>query len=232
MFSNLGKAPPKFDAPYPAWADDEIEVIEEAIHCAWAIMLETTDGLNALNTGTEVEITNNLQDALEIVLNESRVARFSPTIFCPPIRGQELEDHTGVFLEKRPDLSFQRYGLVPATRHYALFFECKVVGRGRSFKSYVEDGVERFCDGKYAWGMQHAGMLGYVHSEFPEPEFKNSAIKNWPNPSTSVSITPITSLTNKHGTVGLSEHSRNFVLRNGSTPGNIRLRHLWLTTTK
>src|SRR5258708_31137479 len=117
-----------------------------------------------LASASEPVITLRMQDALEVILNSVAVNGFSPAVFGPPIRGQELEDVSQKKLEKRPDLTFQQHVAVPATRHHALFFECKVLGRGRTVGDYVKDGVRRFCDGRYAWAMPHAGMIAYSFS--------------------------------------------------------------------
>lgn len=230
-YRNLGLAPPKLGAPFPSWDIQDIQIIEIAIGFAWKLLLNDQDARTLIKSGKEVEISNKLQDAIEQILNEELIDGFSPAVFSPPIRGQELEDYSGRRLEKRPDLTFQRHGTLPCTRHHALFFECKLIGRGRTVKDYVRDGLERFCDGRYAWAMPHAGLIAYFvgvnGSADPATALATYWINTTPDDPT-IPALPLRPEVCTELTMVTTLHQRSFVLQNARQPGPISLRHLWL----
>lgn len=229
MFRNLGFSPPKLTAPFPPWDVERIKIVEEAISAAWQMLLADDVVAVELASASEPVITLRMQDALEVILNSGAVNGFSPAVFCPPIRGQELEDVSQKKLEKRPDLTFQQHVAVPATRHHALFFECKVLGRGRTVGDYVKDGVGRFCDGRYAWAMPHAGMIAYSFSTRFDSAW--SVLTAYWNSGGVVALTiPEVDPVEEASTapVCVTRHKRSFTLPNNKPPGAITLRHLWL----
>lgn len=230
MFLNLGTAPQGPPPPFSAWSSRQIQTIERAIAQAWSQITVDLHCQAVLTGGTEPQITAMLQDALCELLNSGQVAGFSPATYLCPIRGQELDDYTGERLEKRPDLTFPRLSSRPASNHNALFFECKILGRGRALDDYVKDGVRRFQDGIYAWAMPHAGMLAYVIGpEAADPGTSLPAIWST-DPGPAAPYAPIEPVSDEGGVpaVALSRHARTFMLRNGEAPGHILLRHLWL----
>ena len=113
-------------------------------------------------SAAERDITVKLQAKLIQLLNTGELSGFTAAVFAPPIRGQEVDNYSGKEKEKRPDLTFLRLAARPVSNHHAQFYECKVIGRGRTVDDYHNDGVLRFVDGRYAWGMAHAGMIAYV----------------------------------------------------------------------
>ena len=230
MFLNLGTAPHGPPPPFSAWSRKQIQTIERAIVRAWSQITGDPHCQAVLTGGTEPQITAMLQDALCELLNAGQVAGFSPATYLCPIRGQELDDYTGKLLEKRPDLTFPRLSSRPASNHNALFFECKILGRGRALDDYVRNGVRRFQDGIYAWAMPHAGMLAYViGAEAADP--CSSLTATWSaDPGPAAPHAPIEPVRGEGGVpaIALSRHARTFTLRNGEAPGQILLRHLWL----
>jgi hypothetical protein len=230
MFLNLGTAPHGPPPPFSAWSRKQIQTIERAIVQAWSQITRDPHCQAVLTGGTEPQITAMLQDALCDLLNAGQVTGFSPATYLCPIRGQELDDYTGKRLEKRPDLTFPRLSARPASNHNALFFECKIVGRGRPLDDYVEDGVGRFQEGIYAWAMPHAGMLAYVvGAEAADP--CSALAATWSTDTgRAAPYAPIEPVSGEGGVsaIALSRHARTFTLRNGEAPGQILLRHLWL----
>ena len=233
MFNNLGLPPsPKFEAPFPAWSQKDIWLVEQAIVSAWQHLVQDPNARAVLRSGGEVEISHKLVEMLERILNASSIKGFTGRRFCPPIRGQELQDVSGTRLEKRPDLTFQLISSQPYTQLNALFFECKRISPKRLVSAYINEGLVKFCDQRYAWGMHHAGMLAYVQNLAPAPLAKTELEKYWTNNPTSptLPISPLTFDASGTTTVTISMHKRHLPLPNGNASGDITLRHIWLTT--
>jgi hypothetical protein len=232
MFSNLGLPPsPKFEAPFPAWDQKNIRLVEQAIASAWQHLVQDPNSKTVLCSGGEVEISLKLIETLERILSSSLLKGFTGRRFCPPIRGQELQDVSGTRLEMRPDLTFQLTSSQPYTQHNSLFFECKRISPKQLVSAYINEGLIKFCDQRYAWGMHHAGMLAYVQGLVPPPKAKSELEKHWANNPTSPTM-PIFPLTvDSHGSVAvtISKHKRHKPLPSGAASGDIVLRHLWLS---
>lgn len=231
VFNNLGLPPsPKFEAPFPAWSHRDIQLVEQAIVSAWQHLMHSSSTQSVLNSGSEVEISVQLIEVLESILNAGLIKGFTGRRFCPPVRGQELDDATGKQLEKRPDLTFRLTSSQPYTQHNALFFECKRISPKTRVSDYVNEGLVKFCDQRYAWGMPHAGMLAYVQNLVPPPQAKNELEKYWakhPRSST-VPLCDVAIDTSGVISVAITKHRRYLSLPNGNAPGDITLRHLWL----
>jgi hypothetical protein len=197
---------------------------------AWTQAADTAHGSALLAAGTEPEITAMLLDCLTALLESKHLHGFSPAIFGVPIRGQELEDYSGEYLEKRPDLTFPRLSARPTINHNALFYECKILGRGRSVDDYVKKGVARFENGHYAWAMQHAGMIGYVVEANQGANAQAVLSKYWATtkPAPCAPIGTVKEDKSLAPWIAISIHARAFTLRNGVPPGDITLRHIWL----
>ena len=197
----------------------------------WAHLMQTAGGREVLATGTEVQITVMLQDALEELLNAGSLEGFSAAFFVPPVRGQELDDYSGCHLEKRPDLTFLRHSAVPSTRHNGLFYECKLLGRGRKLKDYIENGVARFEDGRYAWAMPHAGMLAYLGDAAYTGNAEKELDKCWKSyvpPALHAPVGAVVTDETSSPLVAVTLHPRTFLLPSGRSPGDVELWHLWL----
>lgn len=184
-------------------------------------------------TAIERDITFELQKQLIDLLNTNEVRGFTAAAFAPPIRGQEIEDHSGLEKEKRPDLTFLRLAARPVSNHNAQFYECKVIGRGRTVDDYHKDGVMRFVDGRYAWGMPHAGMIAYVTP--PPTSVASAALESyWKKDREEAPLAGLPSCEleldeTASPTIAISKHARKFALPNSAEPGDIVLRHLWLS---
>lgn len=234
MSFNLGQ-PPVGPPPYSPWKLNQLRIIERAIAVAWGQIMGQPHFVKWAQTAVERDITVELQKRLVCLLNTREVRGFSAATFSAPIRGQEVENYSGEEKEKRPDLTFNRLAARPVATHHAQFYECKILGRGRTLDDYHGDGVMRFVDGRYAWGMPHAGMIAYV-SPPPSPlaEVVLADFWKWDKNSKPRRGLPTRDLaldTGPDSRVVISVHARSFPLNDGAAPGEIALRHLWLSTT-
>ena len=98
MFFDLGSPPKGPPPPFPSWHTRQVKVVEKAIAAAWQDLMSKPHARALLMSGKEVEITAMLQDSLTTLLQGKKIRGFSPAIFAPPIRGQELEDYSGEYL--------------------------------------------------------------------------------------------------------------------------------------
>ena len=213
-----------------------MRTVERAIAIAWGRLMSQPAFVTWAQTAIERDITIQLQKQLILLLNTNEVRGFSAAVFAPPIRGQEVENYSGSEKEKRPDLTFCRLAARPADTHNAQFYECKIVGRGRTLDSYHNEGVMRFVDGRYAWAMPHAGMIAYVSP--PPAAVADVALDGYWSQTRLDALAnglPTDKLqvdTAVGPTVVISIHQRTFQLPNQQHPGDIVLRHLWLSTVE
>lgn len=233
MFINIGLAPsPRLCAPFPAWKEKDIHLVEHAIVVAWEYLRPDAAATHVLNRQKEVEISIKLIDILETMLNDESVSGFTGRRFSPPVRGQELIDVTAEELEKRPDFSIRLISSKPYSNHNSLFFECKRISPTRSVADYINEGLMKFCDQRYAWAMSHAGMLAYVQDVTPTPQANIELEKHWFNNPTSFTVAICDPVVEKNGSieVTITKHQRLHSLPSGIASGDITVRHLWLST--
>lgn len=231
MFFNLGLPPKGPPPPFKAWQKRHLRIIERAIATAWGQAMRTAHGSTLLASGKEAEITAMLQDGLTDLLATASVHGFSAAVFGAPIRGQEIEDYSGLYIEKRPDLTFPRLSARPAINHNALFYECKILGRGRSLDDYIGEGIARFENGNYAWAMPQAGMIAYVADGIHGGSTCATLSGRWAQVINAAPHRPVVPMEEdllSQPVIAISIHARKFILRNGELPGNITLRHIWL----
>lgn len=234
MSFNLG-TPPAGPPPYAPWTAHHLRTVERAISIAWGRLMSEPAFVTWVQTAIERDITIQLQKQLISLLNTKEVRGFSAALFAPPIRGQEVENHSGSEKEKRPDLTFPRLAARPVDTQNAQFYECKIIGRGRTLDNYHNEGVMRFVDGRYAWGMPHAGMIAYVSP--PHPAVADVALSGYwsqvhSGAFASGKLTGKLQVDRANGVaVAISVHQRTFPLHNQQRSGDIALRHLWLSAS-
>jgi hypothetical protein len=221
-FKNLGEGTSIDAPPYPGWADKTIQIVEKAIWCAWARLISE----NCLDVASakETAITAALQHYLVELLNLEIVDGFVSDVFPPPTRDSSVVDYSGEFLEKKPDLTFYCQHVKPVSNQRALFFECKPIGNINAYLG--SNGLGRFIDGRYAWAMPHAGMIAYMRRRHPydvQDALRTSLVLDG-----KVNISLSIDATCSENQVVVTEHGRDFLLRTGAAPGNIKIRHLWL----
>ncbi|MGB4116807.1 MAG: hypothetical protein WBK51_09700 [Polaromonas sp.] len=238
MYQSLGVPPSiKLGAPYPAWRQQDIQIVELAIVSAWkfiedeALRIDVTSAHHPANS-SEVELSAKLLEYLESILNSESIKGFDGRRFSPPVRGQELANVTGSELEKRPDISIRLQSSRPYSQYNSLIFECKRISAKRLISDYVNEGLIRFCDQRYAWAMPHAGMIAYVQGLCPIPQAKTELEKHWRKNSASKTLPVHTPFVENNGSVSvtITKHKRHNPLPNGKTSDDITIRHLWLST--
>lgn len=223
-FVSLGTPPLRPQEPFPAFDDDIVQKIEQAICVAWRLLV--TSAKLDLTAAPEKVITTELQASIIDVLNNEHVEGFVPEIFQQPSRDASVVDFSGKFLEKKPDLAFFISSATPLSPNKGLFFECKPIGNVGTYLGV--DGLERFCDGRYAWAMPHAGMIGYVQRK-TAPLTAQDAIEEKVKAGTLAVESHYADATATYHPIWVSVHSRHFKLQNGNVPGSISVRHIWLT---
>lgn len=237
---DFGISPEEQTKLFPPFSPDIklIEAIESAIRLAW----ERTKKRIDVNKAKEPEITAYLEVELINIHQSHKVADFCADICETPVRGEEHQDFTGEKIEVRPDIKIAiRSGEILGHRKYhAYFIECKIVSDTNSVTNYADEGLKRFPDGKYAWSMTCAGMLGYVRpdSECDEPEPSLNAYFDKPGfgPDRRRKQKLKEGLRQAKGASGIIEtmHDRSFKLRDEmwieseKMAGPITVRHLWL----
>lgn len=140
---------------------------------------------------------------------------------------------------QQPDLVFKPRIAPHAgidAQYYAIFIEAKVISEKSHQRvgEYFRDGVTRFVDGRYAWAMKQGLMLAYVRGVDLEA---GAAIQEYLKPakrgtrfavkSSSVKVAP----PNPSPTVCQTIHARDWSYDSDSLgePGDIAIRHLWLS---
>ena len=161
-FRNLGIGP-AFTGPYPPWRSELLELIERALSIAWDSVRTRYPRL--LAQADEDRITEQIKTELVALRTKNEPQGFNSDLFGMPTRDSKLRDWLGKSIDKTPDLTIYlahpRPGVIDA-QYDAIFLECKVLDARRGLRAYRKDGIERFLDGRYAWAMPHAGMIGYV----------------------------------------------------------------------
>ena len=235
MSFNLG-TPPVGLPPYSPWTARHLRTVERAIAIAWGRLMSQPAFVAWVQTAIERDITIQLQKQLVLLLNTNEVRGFSAAFFAPPIRGQEVENHSGSEKEKRPDLTFHRLAARPVDTQNAQFYECKIIGRGRTLDDYHGEGVMRFVDGRYAWAMPHAGMIAYV-SPPPTAAVDVALDGYWTKARFGALVAglPTGKLQvdmSAGPAVAISLHQRTFSLPDQQLPESIVLRHIWLSAVE
>ena len=219
--------------------------IEEGIRCAWKIIVgDEAKHTEMLDTKCkEVDITVDLEFALDRALQEASCSVFTDLHFVAPKRGVECVNFNGERLEKRPDLMFclkDRRPGIDLSNYDAVFAECKVVDTksSKNMGWYVKGGLSKFVQGDYAWAMPDALMIAYVRTTQKLPEslteyfskktggIFNSVVYNL------IEEPKICKQSNSRTIyrVCRTQHERHwgYPPDGKRNPGNITIRHLWL----
>ena len=219
LFDDLGQ-PPEEQEPFPAYPRRVLEIIEKAICMAWQQLV--AEGRLNLRAVGEDAITKALQVCLIDIMNKEKVEGYVAGVFGQPSRGSAVPDYTEIRLNKQPDLTFTLLSARPLAINRGLFYECKSVG---SVSEYMgSNGIGRFTRGDYASAMSHAGMLAYVQRTSP-PLTAQAAIEEAAENGT---LAVLSHFADGHP-VYITVHSREFTLPNGKPPGEITIRHIWLS---
>ena len=233
---SLAQTPPHLDYPFPEWHDGVKVTIENAMKAAWT----TIKSEPVVLSGKEDDITFKLENALQSMMDSGERNGFNRKTFQTIVRGPNLESYDSKHIEKQPDLVFRLIAFTPGiapSRHNAIFVECKIIGDKRSIIDYIKHGVRRFVDGEYAWAMPYSMMIAYVRDKSSLPvSLQSSYIKNNEKPEVqrcapkNKTIT-CCKLTNAKPHTYITVHSRKWKHPEYGKPGNIEIRHIWLSAT-
>ncbi len=231
--------------PHPPIDFRILLAIEEGVRTAWRKLVgDAATQANMLDKKCkEVDITVDLQLALDKILSTKECPAFTDALFQSPSRGEEFVNFSGENLEKRPDLTFclkDRRPGVDMSRYDAVFTECKILGSGdgKNMGKYISDGLIRFVNGNYAWAVPSAMMIGYIRSsqQLPDPltdYFKKKTKGEFNSKVYNLLTDPI--MCNQSNArivyrVCRTEHARHwgYPPDGKRKPGNITIRHLWL----
>ena len=217
-------ARPPFQNPF---SDSQLQTIEEALLVAWSDVHATADEI-------EVNITARLVRRLDALMNDEAepVPGFNADFYETLDRGNELEDYRGEELEKRPDITFRPTGRatnLPGKRHWGLFCECKRVGPKHTAATYCKKGLVRFIEGKYAWAVSIAMMVGYACDGYDLPDTIDTHFQRKNSPTydrTTERLEPVGQ--SSQAWVSIHERRWTYTGADGGVPGPIAVRHVWL----
>lgn len=225
----------KYEYPHPDFDFSVKLVVEDALRMAWNRLGENQSRYNVdLNICGEDDVSIRLQDILEDIIQTGCIPGFTADIFQTVSRGENLSNFNGGHINKQPDLIFRLKDTAPGVNrvYYGIFVECKPIDEKHTIgKTYCNEGVIRFVNGDYAWAMPCGMMVGYVRSNsynisgnltttLENPKYSNLCTVGSPTECSKSKNNP---------SVYITEHQRNWVHTNGKPPGNIILRHLWLS---
>lgn len=235
-FANLG-IPPVVSETYPPWGGALVRVVDQALCIAWVRV--RTKHPHLLKQADEDRITDQLKVELVAMRRNDEPRGFNSNLFGIPTRDSKLKDASGQSIDQTPDLTVYLARLRPGVaddQHDALFFECKVLDGKRGLALYCKEGIRRFVDGRYAWRMPHAGMVGYVLAGKNRCPVKSLTKHLAKSVGTSTAGAVLACVSGPEMTmpapgimaadVAETRHERQ--TKDGMRLGNIALRHLWL----
>lgn len=213
-----------------------ITVVENAISMAWRrLMDDVTNGAFSICHSTEDVITERLYMILGELDSAGDDAVPGLSLLQTPAREGNVRNFNGAHLDKQPDLTFRPIrNLIPSsnTVPIGIFIECKPVDSAHPLPStYCRNGLKRFVNGDYAWGVDRAMMVGYVRNICALPGGLLAALSD-PVLSSELGLDgKLESLPNTASgdAVFQSSHRRCFLVPEASAPaGHISINHLWL----
>lgn len=215
-------------------------VVQNVMSTAWRILLEEIgEGDFSICNSTEDQITERLYMILCALDAAGNNAVPGLSLLQTPVREGNVRNHDGAHLDKQPDLAFRPIrNLISCgnTALLAIFIECKPIDARHPLPStYCRDGLIRFVNGDYAWGVDRAMMIGYVRNVCTLPGGLSTALAD-PTLSREMELSgKLENMPNTASgdTVCQSSHNRTFQLPGVSGPvGQIVVNHLWLNPTE
>jgi hypothetical protein len=215
-------------------------VVQNVMSTAWRSLLqEVRAGDFSICESTEDQITGRLHMILGELdaAGDSVVSGWSQ--LQTPVREGNVTNYNGDHPDKQPDFAFRPIrNLISCvnTVPTAVFIECKPIDARHPIPSiYCRDGLIRFVNGDYAWGVDRAMMVGYVRNVCTLPGGLSTALAD-PTLSREMELSgKLESMPNTTSgdTVCQSSHNRKFQLPGmASTVGQIVVNHLWLNPTE
>ena len=225
-----------FDAISPLW----LGAIEIGLREAWMELVKNQARYQVdIDQDDEHRISEPLVRAINFLRNNKQKEPFLMLVkhFDHAYVGAGFRNYKNEEIQQ-PDLVFKPRIAPHAgidAQYYAIFIEAKVVSEKSHQKvgEYFRDGVTRFVDGRYAWAMRQGLMLAYVRGvdlgagatiqEYlkPSERRKRFAVKK-----SDVRVAPPNPFPKVHQTT----HSRDWgYIGSPGVPGDIAIRHLWLS---
>lgn len=214
--------------------------VENVLSKAWHILLEDVrQGSFSICDSTEDQITERFHLILGELdaVGDDAVQGLSD--LQSPVREGSIRNFNGAHLDKQPDLAFRpKRGLISSGNSVptAIFIECKPIDARHPVPStYCREGLIRFVNGDYAWGVDRAMMVGYVRNICTLPGGLSAALGD---PTMAGQMQLVEQLenspnTNSENPVCQSRHMRLFTLPGNDGPvGPITVNHLWLHTSE
>lgn len=217
-----------------------MNVVQNVMSTAWRILLEeVSEGDFSICDSTEDQITERLYMILGALDAAGDGAVLGLSQLQSPIREGNVRNYDGAHIDKQPDLAFRPIrNLISCgnTVPLAIFIECKPIDARHPIPSvYCRDGLIRFVNGDYAWGVDRAMMIGYVRNICTLPgglsiALADSTLSREMELSGKLESRPNT---DSGDTVCQSSHNRKFQLPGMASPvGQIVVNHLWLNPTE
>lgn len=214
--------------------------VQNVLSKAWHILQEdVSQGHFSICDSTEDQITERLYMILGELDAAGDDAVQGLTDLQSPVREGNIRNFNGQHPDKQPDLAFRpKRGLISTgnTVPTAIFVECKPIDARHPVPStYCGEGLIRFVNGDYAWGVDRAMMVGYVRNICALPGGLSTALKN---PTLSGRMQLVGQLkdlphTASEDAVCQSTHIRTFLAPDTASPaGNIAVNHLWLHSSE
>ena len=232
IFQNKPKPLP----PHPALPFAFILVVEDAVKVAWTRIRDLPLAEFDLASAHEDTITQKLHEVLlDDIFDSDDVDGFNGDLISKITREEKLRGFDGSQLDPMPDLVF---GIRHSGRRVfrrtqdGLFVECKPIDGNHTVGAhYCNKGIIRFVEGKYAWCMLSAMMVGYsapgyeIVPKLTDALSKSTTIGTKQTPSVCPQSKPVLFAQETYVTV----HERNFsFVETGEPAPDIKLRHVWL----
>ncbi len=155
--------------PYPGFTNVEILAVESALRLAWT---ESAKRFRCHQINFSHANEDDISSALVLILDDiwahDRHLLTGLSDYFHPVPEFNSQhgafDYLGKALTLRPDLTFRRAYIPPglSTLNGCLFVEAKLIEPDKTMGKYCGDGLIRFVNGKYAWAVPQAMMLGYL----------------------------------------------------------------------
>lgn len=168
--------PPSSRHAEPDLSKVEKSAIERALRWGWSELQRTAPHLA---NADEDAITEKLVSILNEHDAKGRRRASSIRLFETVIRDGKVTSVFGDSIDQMPDLVFRppvRQG-VRCRNDWGFFVECKIVNGAESVKRYLNKGIDRFSEGRYARYMPSAGMVAYVRDAQTPFEALDAALR-------------------------------------------------------
>jgi hypothetical protein len=211
-------------------------VVQNIMSIAWrSLMQEVKEGDFSICDSTEDQITGRLH----MILGELDAAGDNVVLgwsqLQTPVREGNVTNYNGAHPDKQPDFAFRPIRHLIScgnTVTTAIFIECKPIDARHPIPSvYCRDGLVRFVNGDYAWGVDRAMMVGYVRNVCTLPGGLLTALADLALSREMELNGKLKTLPNTlfGDTVCQSSHKRKFQLTGIASPiDQIVVNHLWL----